>query len=97
MTEPDCDKCFGEKTEDCPEDCLNSHVRYINSEGKTIMNPRTQMMFRNLLLFRSIQDLKFHEETGNLEYIIISGGKLEIHLDDGNHHIHDFRSSASKE
>ncbi len=28
---PDCDKCYGEKTEDCPEDCLTSHISNIPS------------------------------------------------------------------
>lgn len=36
---PNCDACYGEKTEDCPEDCLTSHIRYetnrykVNIEG----------------------------------------------------------------
>ena len=59
------------------------------------MNPQIMYMYRSLLVGRSIQELKFNEESGNLEYIIISGGKLEIHLTEGNHHIHDFRGSAS--
>ncbi len=25
---PNCDVCYGEKTEDCPDDCLTSHIRY---------------------------------------------------------------------
>jgi hypothetical protein len=24
-----CDACYGEKTEDCPDDCLTSHIRYV--------------------------------------------------------------------
>ena len=26
---PNCDACFGKKTEDCPDDCLTSHIRYV--------------------------------------------------------------------
>ena len=26
--EPDCDKCYGERNEDCPPNCLTSHIRY---------------------------------------------------------------------
>ncbi len=26
-----CDACYGERTEDCPEFCLTSHIRF--SEG----------------------------------------------------------------
>ena len=29
---PNCGACYGEKTEDCPDDCLTSHVRYIEDE-----------------------------------------------------------------
>ncbi|MHA2052701.1 MAG: hypothetical protein ACW99F_03790 [Candidatus Hodarchaeales archaeon] len=25
---PNCDACYGQRTNDCPEDCLTSHVRY---------------------------------------------------------------------
>lgn len=58
------------------------------------MNARTMYMYRQLLVGRSIQELKFHDKTGDLEYIIISGGKLEIHLTGGDHHLHDFRGSC---
>ena len=33
--EPDCDKCFGEKTKDCPDNCLTGHIRYIPNPGDT--------------------------------------------------------------
>jgi len=26
---PNCDACYGEKTKDCPEDCLTAHIRYL--------------------------------------------------------------------
>ena len=29
---PNCDACYGEKTEDCPDDCLTSHIRYEERE-----------------------------------------------------------------
>ena len=25
---PNCDACYGKKTNDCPDDCLTSHIRY---------------------------------------------------------------------
>ena len=36
IRKPDCDKCYGKKTKDCPENCLTSHIRYVQkSEVKT--------------------------------------------------------------
>ena len=32
---PSCDLCYGKKTEDCPKDCVNSHIRYVQAlEGE---------------------------------------------------------------
>ena len=25
---PNCDACYGKKTEECPDNCLTSHIRY---------------------------------------------------------------------
>jgi len=52
-------------------------------------------LFNNILIGRTIKRIGFNKDN-KVEYIDLTGedGKVEIHLDHDQFHIHDFRGST---
>jgi hypothetical protein len=58
---------------------------------------RVRQMLQDILVGRTIKAIGFNRDN-QIEYIKLDGkdGKLELHLDPGQHHVHDFRKSEAK-
>lgn len=56
---------------------------------------RVRQILRDVLIGRTIQQVAFNYEN-QIEYIRLDDedGKVELHLDPGHHHVHDFRGST---
>lgn len=55
---------------------------------------RVRQVLNDVLTGRTIKAISFNKEN-QIEYIKLDGedGKVELHLDPGQHHVHDFRGT----